>query len=156
MWNSRGFCCAIPFHLWKSCVLHMICSVYIFNKSSTKLCSHCLSQVVNKFVLRSLLTTCDNLVDIIGLVARLFQQVRSSHDITIWLVVTTLWHSCYIMTVSGLLEQSCNKSDNACHQACYKLLTACPKLVTATGNKQCEHNLSTACEQICNNIFADL
>ena len=30
------------------------------------------------------------------------------------------------------------------------------KLVTTTGNKQCEHNLSTACEQICNNLFADL
>jgi hypothetical protein len=30
------------------------------------------------------------------------------------------------------------------------------KLVTTTGNKQCEHNLSTAYEQICNNLFAGL
>jgi hypothetical protein len=42
------------------------------------------------------------------------------------------------------------------HQACYKLLTACSKLVTTTENKQCEHNLSTASEHICNNLFADL
>ena len=39
---------------------------------------------------------------------------------------------------------------------CYKLLTACSKLVTTTRNKQWEHNLSTACEEICNNLFADL
>jgi hypothetical protein len=32
--------------------------------------------------------------------------------------------------------------------------TACSKLVTTTGNKQCEHNLSTTYEQICNNLFA--
>jgi hypothetical protein len=30
------------------------------------------------------------------------------------------------------------------------------KLVTTTRNKQCEHNLSTAYEQICNNLFAGL
>jgi hypothetical protein len=36
------------------------------------------------------------------------------------------------------------------------LLTACCRLVTTTGNKQCEDNLLTACEQICNNLFADL
>ena len=63
------------------------------------------------------------------------------------------------MTVSDLLEveQPCNKSDNAIKFAtsCI-LLTACSKLVTTTGNKQCEHNLSTASEQICNNLFADL
>jgi hypothetical protein len=29
----------------------------------------------------------------------------------------------------------------------------CSKLVATTGNKQCEHNLSTACEQICNNCI---
>jgi hypothetical protein len=56
----------------------------------------------------------NNLVDIIRLVARLFQQVRYSHGITI------LLQPCYVMTVSDLLEQPCNKSDNA-----IKLVTSC-------------------------------
>jgi hypothetical protein len=51
------------------------------------------------------------------------------------------------MTVSDLLGQPCNKSDNA-----IKLFTS--------GNKQavqlCKHNSSTACEQICDNLFADM
>jgi hypothetical protein len=51
------------------------------------------------------------------------------------------------MTVSDLSEQPCNKSDNA-----IKLVTSCQQLVPTTGNKQCEDNLSTACEQICNNL----
>ena len=56
-----------------------------------------------------------NLVDIIRLVASLFQQVRHIDDITILLQLlsSTLLHFCYIMTVSNLLEQPCNKSDNA-------------------------------------------
>ena len=29
-------------------------------------------------------------------------------------------------------------------------------LLQQTGNKPCEHNLLTACEQTCNNLFADL
>ena len=60
------------------------------------------------------------------------------------------------MSVSNLLEQPCNKSDNASKlvTSCFK--TACLTLVTTIRNKQCEHNLSTACEQICNNLFADL
>ena len=36
------------------------------------------------------------------------------------LVLSTLQHSCYIMTVSDLLEQSCNKSDNV-----IRLVTSC-------------------------------
>ena len=52
------------------------------NKPSTKVVFALLvpscQQVWNK-----LLATCNNLVDIIRLVARLFQQVRYSHDITI-------------------------------------------------------------------------
>jgi hypothetical protein len=87
---------------------------------------------------------------------------RYSHDTAVLLQpsvvnLVTLLHVMFIMTVSNLLEQPCDKSDNAIiHQACYKLLTACFKLVTTTGNKQCEDNFSTACEQICNNLFADL
>jgi hypothetical protein len=74
-------------------------------------------QVWNK-----LLTICNNLVDIIRLVARLFQQVRYSHDITILLqpCVINLVTFLFIMTVSDLLEQSCNKSDSA-----IKLVTSC-------------------------------
>jgi hypothetical protein len=62
--------------------------------------SHCLSQVVNKFG-TSCLTTCNNLVDIIRLVARLFQQVRYSHDITI------LLQPCVVNLVTFLLYHDC-------------------------------------------------
>ena len=59
------------------------------------------------------------------------------------------------MAVTNLLAQSCNKADNA-----IKLVTSCgqlvPNLLQQTGNKQCEHNLLTACEQTCNNLFAGL
>ena len=67
-----------------------------------------------------LLTTCNNLVDTVKLVTRLFQQGYYSHDITILLQPCVVHHSCYIMTVSDLLEQPCNKSDNA-----IKLVTSC-------------------------------
>ena len=53
-------------------------------------------QVWNK-----LLTTCNNLVDIIRLVARLFQQVRYIHDITIFL------QPCLINLVTFLLYRDC-------------------------------------------------
>jgi hypothetical protein len=64
--------------------------------SVNKLCSHCLSQIVNKFR-----TTCNNLVDIIRLVARLFQQVRHSDDITI------LLQPCVVNHVTFLLYHDC-------------------------------------------------
>ena len=48
-----------------------------------------------------LLTTCNNLVDIIRLVARLFQQVRYNHDITI------LFQPCVINLVTFLLYHDC-------------------------------------------------
>jgi hypothetical protein len=109
-------------------------------------------QVWNK-----LLTTHNNLVDIIRLVARLFQQVRCSRiaillqPCTVNLVTSLFCHDCIRVVRTTLLQVW------QFHQTCYKLLiTACSKLVTTTGNKQCEHNLSTACEQICNNLFADL
>jgi hypothetical protein len=74
-------------------------------------------QVWNK-----LLTICNNLVDIIRLVTSLFQQVRYSYDIAVLLqpCVVTLVTFLFIMTVSDLLEQPCNKSDNA-----IKLVTSC-------------------------------
>jgi hypothetical protein len=64
------------------------------SKSVNKLCSHWLSW--NK-----LLTTCSKLVDIIRLVARLFQQVRYSHDITI------LLQPCVVNLVTFLLYHDC-------------------------------------------------
>ena len=55
------------------------------------------------------------------------------------------------MTVSDLLEQPCNKSDNV-----IKLVISCcqlvPNLLQQTRNKQCENNLLTTCEQTCNNL----
>ena len=56
-------------------------------------------QVWNK-----LLTTCNNLVDIIGLVARLFQQVRHCHGITI------LLQPCVVNLVTFLLYHDCIKT----------------------------------------------
>ena len=58
-------------------------------------------QVWNK-----LLTTCNKLVHIVRIVTRLFQQGCYSHGITILLQprVVNLVTSCYIMTVSDLLE----------------------------------------------------
>ena len=51
------------------------------------------------------------------------------------------------MNISDLLEQLYNKSDNI-----NKVVTSCqqlvPKLLT-TWDKQCEHNLLTACWQTC-------
>jgi hypothetical protein len=55
-------------------------------------------QVWNK-----LLTICNNLVDIIRLVTRLFQQVRYSHDIAV------LLQPCVVNLVTFLLYHGCNK-----------------------------------------------
>ena len=70
----------------------------------SKLCSHCLSQVWNK-----LLTTCDNLVDIIRLVTRLFQQVCYSLDITI------LLQPCVVNLVTFLSYHDCIRLVSYCH-----------------------------------------
>jgi hypothetical protein len=55
-------------------------------------------QVWNK-----LLTTCNNIVDIIRLVIRLFQQVRYSHDITVLLQPCM----CVVNLVTFLLYRDC-------------------------------------------------
>ena len=77
-------------------------------------------QVWNK-----LLTTCNNLVDIIRLFTRLFQLGCYNHNITMLLqrcvvnlVTFLLYHDC--ITVSDLLQQPCNKSDNS-----IELVTSC-------------------------------
>jgi hypothetical protein len=74
-------------------------------------------QVWNK-----LLTICNNLVDIIRLVARLFQKVRYSHEIAVLSqpCVVNLVTFLFNMTVSDVLEQPCDKSDNA-----IMLVTSC-------------------------------
>jgi hypothetical protein len=77
------------------------------------------------------------------------------------------------MTLSDLLEQPCNKSDNI-NKVVTKLLTSCSIFVDNLGQavrtqlvdglladllqdvRFLRVNLSTACEQICNNSFADL
>jgi hypothetical protein len=59
-------------------------------------------QVVNKYgQVVNLLTICNNLVDSIRLVARLFQQIRYSHDITI------LLQPCIVNLVTLLLYHDC-------------------------------------------------
>ena len=66
-------------------------------------------------------------VDIIRLVTRLFQQGCYDRDIAILVqpcvfnLVIFLTYSDYIMTVSDLLEQPCNKSDNAIKLVVYIL-----------------------------------
>jgi hypothetical protein len=42
------------------------------------------------------------------------------------------------------------------HQPCNKVITACFRLVTTTGNKQCEHILISAWQQPCYNLCEDL
>jgi hypothetical protein len=57
--------------------------------------SRSLKQTVNHY---------NNLVDIIRLVARLFQQVRYSHDITILLQSCVVNLNCHILVISWLYQ----------------------------------------------------
>jgi phage-related protein len=97
-------------------------------------------------VWNNLLTVVNNLVDIIRLVARLFQQVRYSHDKTILLqpCVVNLVTFLYIMTVSDLLEQLCNKSDNA-----IKFL---PNLLQQIGTQLVDNIVNTQYKTLNNNV----
>ena len=97
-------------------------------------------------VWNNLLTVVNNLVDIIRLVARLFQQVRYSHDKTILLqpCVVNLVTFLYIMTVSDLLEQLCNKSDNAT-----KFL---PNLLQQIGTQLVDNIVNTQYKTLNNNV----
>ena len=87
------------------------------NKPSTSCVRMACQQVWNK-----LLTTCNNLVDIVRLVTRLFQQGCYNHDIIIFLqpCVVNLVTFLFYHSVSDLLEQPCNTSDNV-----IKLVTSC-------------------------------
>ena len=86
-------------------------------------------QTCYKVVLTTLIQTCCNKV-VTNLTTRDCEKI----------VLSSLHQSCWNNFVTNLISPS----------ICYKLLTTSP----ATWNKQCEHNLSTACEQICNNLFA--
>jgi hypothetical protein len=66
------------------------------SKSANKLSTNCIRTTCPK-----LLTICNNLVDIIRLVARLFQQARDSHNVTI------LLQHCVVNLVTFLLHQDC-------------------------------------------------
>jgi hypothetical protein len=93
-----------------------------------------------------LVTSCYQLVTtllILSDLIRLFQQVRYSHDKTI--LLQPLLHSCYIMTVSDLLEQPCNKSDNA-----IKLVTSCRQLVSNLLQQLGTSSAKTTCRQLAN------
>jgi hypothetical protein len=97
-------------------ISHLTASLQTSRQQVVLLVPSC-QQVWNK-----LLTTCDNLVNIIRLVASLFQHVWYNHDITILLqpyavnVVTfLLYHDCI-----GLVETTLQKSDNA-----IKFVTSC-------------------------------
>jgi hypothetical protein len=73
-------------------------------------------------------------------------------------LLTSWWQqariaTCYEQPVScwNNLLQICYR-----HQPCDKVITTCSRLVTTTGNKQCEHILISAWQQPCYNLFADL
>jgi hypothetical protein len=66
------------------------------NKSAKKMYSYCLLQVACQQVWNNLLTTCNNLV---GLVARLFWQVRYMLDVTRLRLVTSCAQTCYKLCV---------------------------------------------------------
>ena len=78
-------------HTQKSHKLQQVCK-----QAVNKLCSHGLLQVVNKFG-----TSCNNLVDIVKIVTRLFQQGCYNHDITI------LLQPCVVNLVTFLLYHDC-------------------------------------------------
>jgi hypothetical protein len=112
-------------------------------------------------VWKMLLTICNNLFDIIRLVARLFQQVRYGHDITI------LLQPCVVNLVTFLLyhelELLCNKSDNATSllqvvdslcQTCYNNWEQAVRswVGANTTCRQLVNRFVTTCLQTCNNL----
>jgi hypothetical protein len=113
--TGRTFICISSWQLIRPCRINTKAnyeSNYLFFTKFDKNMTSC-NKFVNKVVFallvpscqqvwNKLLTTCNNLVDIIRFVARLFQQVRYSHDITILLqpCVVNLVTFMFIMTVS--------------------------------------------------------
>jgi hypothetical protein len=114
------------------------------SKSANKPSTSCVRTACPKLSasLKQLVNSCNKLVDFIRLVARLFQQVRCSHDITVLLpCVVNLVTFLLYLHVSGfgvlhLRSVACNKSVEL-----NNLVASCQQ----AGNKQCEHILLTSC-----------
>ena len=109
----------------------------------TQDCNKPANKLLTSFVMivNKLLTTSNKLVGTIRLVTRLFQQDGYSHDITI------LLQACVVNFVAILLQEflvsPCNRSNIP-----VKPVSSCERVVPnplATCEKQCEHNLFTAC-----------
>jgi hypothetical protein len=123
-------------HTQKSRILWQVCQQVVF----ALLVTSC-QQVWNK-----LLTICNNLYQACY---KFFptSPIQSWYSSLLQPCVVNFVTLLFIMTVSDLLEQPCDKSDNVI------------KLVT-TGNKQCEatcwqlvNRFVTTCLQICNNLW---
>jgi hypothetical protein len=121
-WASFYHNCWVSAHFFLTCITHVKISHLVASLPTSRqqvvfalFVPRC-QQVWNK-----LLTTWNNLVDIIRLVARSFQQVRYSHDITILLqpcvvnlVTFLLYHDCirlvrkpFNILVISWLDQTC-------------------------------------------------
>jgi hypothetical protein len=87
--------------------------------------------------------TVNNLVDIIRLVARLFQQVRYSHDIII------LLQPCVVNFVIFLLNHDCIKLVRTTLYA-IKLVTSCKQLVPNLLQQLGTSSANTTCRQLVN------
>jgi hypothetical protein len=84
---------------WKTTISHTQKYIsHLVTSLSTSCPSHCMSQVVNKFGT----TICNNLVDIVRLVARLFQQVRYSHDIAVLLQPCVVNLETFLLYIQGV------------------------------------------------------
>jgi hypothetical protein len=75
-------------------------------------------------------------------------------------LLTSWWEqpriaTCYEQPVLVLLEQLV-ASQLPSSTLYNKMITTCSRLVTTTGNKQCEHILISAWQQPCYNLFTDL
>ena len=132
-------------------VWNKLCLLQVVNKFGTSCVCYKLSTSLEQVVFviscqqvwNKLLTTCSNLVDIFKRAARFFQQGCYNHDIKILLspcVVNLVTFWLYIMNVSDMLEQPCNKSDNA-----IKLVTSCKQLVLTCYNKLGTSSANTTC-----------
>ena len=86
----------------------IVIELYIYTRKNLTSCS----KSANKLCLEQFVNSCNNLVDTIRLVARLFQHVRYSHEITILLQPCVVDLVTFLLYHDGL-EQPCNKSDNA-------------------------------------------
>jgi hypothetical protein len=110
------------------------------------MCSHCLFPVADKSG-----TTCYHLV------TRLTRPTDSQQVVPTSLISSArnmLLTSWWQHARSNLLRTACisrvgTTCSNYRHQPCNKVITTCCRLVTTTGNKQCEHILISAWQQPC-------